>query len=221
MFFNNILNELDGNSVYGLTPELKGLFLYKKFKKENKNIICITSTIYEANKLYQILLNYTDKVSFFPMDDFLTSEALAISPEFKFTRLDTLNTILKEKSIVITNLIGFLRFLPSPKKYITSYYDIKLSDSIKIEDLVSNLYKIGYKRESIVNKTGEMAVRGFIIDVFPINNRNPIRIEFWGDEIERISEFDIDTQISKDRLTQISITPITEFLVNEELEEEP
>ena len=108
--FNNILNELDGDSVYGLTPELKGLFLYKKFKKENKSIVCVTSTIYEANKLYQILLNYTDKVSFFPMDDFLTSEALAISPEFKFTRLDTLYTILKEKREVKTNLTGFLRF---------------------------------------------------------------------------------------------------------------
>ena len=221
MFFNSILNELDGDSVYGLTPELKGLFLYKKFKLENKSIICVTSTIYEANKLYQILLNYTDKVSFFPMDDFLTSEALAISPEFKFTRLDTLNTILKEKRIVITNLMGFLRFLPSPIDYKSSYSKIKLGDEIKIETLVSNLYKIGYKRESLVNKTGEIAVRGFITDIFPINYKNPIRIEFWGDEIERISEFDIDTQISKDRLDEVIITPTTEFIVDKELEEEP
>ncbi|MBQ2946991.1 MAG: transcription-repair coupling factor [Bacilli bacterium] len=221
MFFNNILNELDGDSVYGLTPELKGLFLYKKFKKENKNIISITSTIYEANKLYQILLNYTDKVSFFPMDDFLTSEALAISPEFKFTRLDTLNTLLEEKSIVITNLMGFLRFLPSPKDYKNSYSKIKLGDEIKIEELVSNLYRIGYKRESLVNKTGEMAVRGFIIDIFPINYKNPIRIEFWGDEVDRISEFDIDTQISKDRLDEAIITPTTEFIIDKALEEEP
>ncbi len=219
--FNNILNKLDADSVYGLTSELKGLFLYKKFKKENKNIICVTSTIYEANKLYQILLNYTDKVSFFPMDDFLTSEALAISPEFKFTRLDTLNTILEEKRIVITNLTGFLRFLPSPQKYKGSFFKLNLQNNIKIEDLVLNLYKSGYKRESIVNKTGEIAVRGFIIDIFPINYKNPIRIEFWGDEIERISEFDIDTQISKDRLNEVIIPPATEFIIDEYLEEEP
>ena len=219
--FNNILNKLDVDSVYGLTPELKGLFLYKKFKKENRSIICVSSSLYEANKLYQILLNYTDKVSFFPMDDFLTSEALAISPEFKFTRLDTLNTILIENRIVITNLVGFLRFLPSPKIYKESYQSIKLGQEIKIDDLVSNLFKIGYKRESIVNKTGEIAVRGFIVDVFPINYKNPIRIEFWGDQVDRICEFDIDTQISKDRLDEALITPTTEFIVDKEFEEEP
>ena len=219
--FDNLLNDINGDSVYGLTPELKGLFLYKKYKCENKSIICVTSTIYEANKLYQILLNYTDKVSFFPMDDFLTSEALAISPEFKFTRLDTLNSILEEKRILITNLLGFLRFLPSPKQYKSSYQNIKLNDEIKIDELVSNLFKIGYKRESIVNKTGEMAVRGFIIDVFPINYKNPIRIEFWGDQVDRICEFDIDTQISKDRIQEAIITPTTEFIVDKELEVEP
>jgi len=220
-FFDKIINNVDGDSVYGLTPELKGLFIYKKYKKENKNILCVTSSIYEANKLYQILLNYTDKVSFFPMDDFLTSEALAISPEFKFTRLDTLNQILKEKRIVITNLMGFLRFLPNSKDYKNSYCTIKLNEEYNIEKLVSNLYKIGYKRESLVNKTGEMAVRGFIIDIFPINYQEPIRIEFWGDQVERISSFDVDTQISRDRLTEIEIMPTTEFIVEKELEEEP
>lgn len=219
-FLNNILTNLDGNSISGLTPELKGLFLYKKFKKENRSIICVTSSIYEANRLYQILLNYTDKVSFFPMDDFLTSEALAISPEFKFTRLDTLNKILDEKEIVITNLMGFLRFLPNPKDYKNSFCKLNKNSEIKINELVSKLYKIGYKRESIVNKTGEIAVRGFIIDVFPINYSNPIRIEFWGDVIDRISVFDVDTQISKDSLEEVIITPTTEFIVDEELDEE-
>ena len=219
--FDKILNRLDVTSVSGLTPELKGLFLYKKFEKENRSILCITSTIYEANKLYQILLNYTDKVSFFPMDDFLTSEALAISPEFKFTRLDTLNKILAENRIVITNLLGFLRFLPSPKRYKESYKKIELNDSIKMEELILNLHKIGYKRESIVNKTGEMAIRGFIIDIFPINYKNPIRIEFWGDQVDRICEFDIDTQISKNKVEEVIITPTTEFIVDDDIEEEP
>lgn len=213
-FYDKILKNLDGNVIYGLSNELKGLFMYKRFIRDDRPILCITSSIYEANKLYQTLLNYTNKVCFFPMDDFLTSEALAISPEFKFTRLDTLNKILIDKRIVVTNLMGFLRFLPNPRKYISSYCKIKLGDEIKINELVDKLYSIGYKRESLVTMTGEIAVRGFIIDIFPINEGNPIRIEFWGDEVERISEFDINTQISNKTLTEVLIMPTTEFIVN-------
>ena len=219
-FLNSILCDIDGSVISGLTTELKGLFIYKKFKKENRNILCLTTSIYEANKLFQTLLNYTPQVSFFPMDDFLTSEALAISPEFKFTRLDTLNKVLNEKQIVVTNLMGFLRFLPNPKDYKNSFITLKLNEEIKIDELVSKLYKIGYKRESIVNKTGEVAVRGFVIDIFPINYSNPIRLEFWGDEIDRINEFDVDTQISKHALDEITINPTTEFIVNKELDED-
>ncbi|MBQ9318298.1 MAG: transcription-repair coupling factor [Bacilli bacterium] len=217
---DNIINDLDGDAIYGLTSELKGLFLYKKFIKEKKDILCVTSSIYEANRLFQIVSNYTDKVCFFPMDDFLTSEALAISPEFKFMRLETLNKLLEDKYIVITNLMGFLRYLPNCNDYKQSFCNIKANSEIEINKLVQKLYRIGYKRESIVTMTGEIAVRGFIIDIFPINLSNPIRIEFWGDTVDRISEFDIDTQMSKGRINEVVIAPTTEFICNQILDSE-
>ena len=70
------------DNIMGLTPELRGFYAYNEFINNDKSILYVTSTIYEANQMYQILLNYTNDVLFFPMDDFLTSEALAISPEF-------------------------------------------------------------------------------------------------------------------------------------------
>ena len=217
---DDVLKTIDGESIYGLTPELKGLYLYKKFISENKSILCVTSSIYEANKLYQIVSNYTDDVSFIPMDDFLTSEALAISPEFKLTRLNTLKTLIEKKQIVITNLMGFLRYLPKVEDYKNAKCVISVDNEYNFDDIVNKLYMMGYKRETIVTKTGEMAVRGFIIDIFPINYNNPIRIEFWGDQIDRISEFDIDTQTSTNRLTDIEILPVTEFIVNQNVEED-
>ena len=216
--FDNVLTNIDAESIYGLTPELKGLFIYKKFVKEDKSILVVTSSMYEANKLYQIVSNYTDKVSFFPMDDFLTSVALAVSPEFKLTRLNTLNEVLEENRIVITNLMGYLRYLPKKDDYINSRTTLEVNKEYDFNDIIEKLYIEGYKRESIVTKTGEIAVRGFIIDIFPINYDNPIRIEFWGDEIDRISEFDIDTQTSTNRLTEVSILPVTEFIVNKKID---
>ena len=88
----------------------------------------MANTLYEANKLFYDLENYTDKVLFFPMDDFLTSEALAISPELEITRLETINELLKEKEqIVVTNLMGFLRFLPKKSIYSNKILKFKMS----------------------------------------------------------------------------------------------
>ena len=115
-FFDNVFDIQDNNNycVSGLNNELVCINIYNAFIRNNKGFLVVTSSTYEANNLYQSLLNYTDKVLFFPMDDFLTSEAIAISPEFKAERINTLNVLLKScKYIVVTNLMGALRYLPT------------------------------------------------------------------------------------------------------------
>ena len=110
-FFDQIFNKTDAHELIGLNNELKSLYIYQKFKNSNNSIIFVTSNLHEAGLIYNSLTHYTDKVWFFPMDDFITSVAIAISPEFKITRLETMNSILKEeKAIIITNLMGYLRY---------------------------------------------------------------------------------------------------------------
>ena len=88
------------------------------FIKNNQNIVVITPTLFEANRLLNNLSSYTEKVLLFPMDDFLTSQAIAISPDLQITRLETINNLLgAEKHIIVTHLMGFLRFLPTKKLY--------------------------------------------------------------------------------------------------------
>ena len=205
--------------VSGLTDELQGKYLYWLFKTTDKSILYLTSTLYEANKMYQTLMNYTDDVLLFPMDDFLTSEAIATSPEFEITRLETLNKlILNSKKIVITNLTGYLRFLPKSTLFKSKLLKLNIGDGIKVNDLISKLYSLGYKKETVVNKTGEMALRGFVIDVFPLMSDNPVRIEFFGDTIETIKIFDVNTQRSLRQLDSIEISPYTEFLTKSDCE---
>jgi len=216
-FLDDIFDIGNEEEVIGLTKELKSIYIYNKFKKENKSILLVTSNLHEAEKLYTSLTHYTDKVWFFPMDDFLTSEAIAISPEFKSTRLETLNNLLKnDKNIVITNLMGYLRFLPPKETFKKSYINIKNKNDYNIDNLIKELYKIGYKRQVTVNSTGEIAVRGFVLDIFPINNDNPIRIEFWGDTVDSIKTFNVDTQRTKNNIEEITIYPNTEFLLDKD-----
>ena len=206
--------------ITGLTDEFFCVLLYSTFKRENKNILVVVNSLYEANQLYSSLLNYTDDICLFSMDDFLTSEALAISPDLLYNRLETLNQILEKPSIVITNLMGYLRFLPSKSDYQQSFLDLTVGDTINPQKLVEKLVQSGYTRDTIVNKTGEFAVRGFIIDVFPVESDNAVRIEFFDDEIESIRYFDSDTQKSLLNISSVLIRPCSEFITKKEVDED-
>ena len=85
---------------------------------------------------------------------------------------------------------------------------------------MEKLVQSGYTRDTIVNKTGEFAVRGFIIDVFPVESDTAVRIEFFDDEIESIRYFDCDTQKSLSSISSILIRPCSEFLTTKIVEED-
>ena len=215
-----LFNRYDYNSIGGLTDELKCIYISNLYKTSDKSILVVCNSLYEANKFFQSLKSYTNDVLFFPMDDFMTSEVLAVSPDLKMTRLETLNSLKNEKSIVVTNLMGYLRFLPTKQLFKNSYISLKPNDEIDINELSRKLYNIGYNREIIINQSGQMAIRGFVIDIFPINYENPIRIEFWGDQIESIRSFDVNSQLTIKKLNNIEIIPNSEFLIEKDIEKE-
>lgn len=216
-FFDDLFDISDDSnySVTGLTKELNSIYIYDVFKKKKKSIIVLCNSLFEANDIYNRMLSYTNKVLLFPMDDFITSEAIAISPEFKTERVNTLNKIVTDDNyIVITNLMGILRYLPSLDIYKNSIISLKSGIDIEREKFISDLIDLGYERNSVVSQTGEFAIRGYVIDVFPIGFDNPIRIELWGDTIDSIKFFDVDSQLSNDLIEDVKIYPFTEFLLS-------
>lgn len=214
-------NEFCNIGVTGLTSQLISFFVDNIYNESKKDILIVTNSLYEANIYYSSLSKINENVYLFPMDDFLTSEALAASPELKSIRLNTLNevSIGNKQNIIITDLMGFLRYLPSKKLWIESNIKIRKNDEIKKEELYSKLDKIGYTFETLVSKTGEIANRGYIIDIFPITSDNPIRIEFWGDFIESIRYFDVESQRSLNEIEEFEITPFSEFINEKNIED--
>ena len=96
--------------LVGLNDEFFSLYINKLFNENDKNILIVTTSLFEANVLYTYLSVYNQDVLLFPMDDFLTTESIAISPDLKITRLETINSLLSNKKrIVITHLNGYLR----------------------------------------------------------------------------------------------------------------
>ncbi|HPF82864.1 MAG TPA: transcription-repair coupling factor [Bacilli bacterium] len=215
--FNTIFE--NNKEVYGLTDELKAIYLKNIYEENNKSILFVTNSLYEANKIYQLTNNYTSNVLLFPMDDFLTSEALATSPELKINRIETIKQLLtNNKYIIITNLMGLLRFLPDKDLFKNKTISLEKGKQYNIKELENNLFNIGYDRETLVNKTGDFSVRGYVIDIFPIFEEYPIRIEFWGDEIDSIRIFDINNQLTIKNIESIDVFPISEFLIEKDVD---
>lgn len=206
-------------ALSGLTDEVFCRYVDTVYQKNHRSILIVTSSLFEANRLFDFLSNYQSKVYLFPMDDFLTSEAIATSPDLMVNRLETITSILEnDKVIVITNLMGYLRFLPTITTYQENIKTFQVNQDFDQLELAKYLTNIGYKRESLVTKTGEFAVRGFIIDVFPINANHPIRFEFFGDTIESIREFDEDNQKSISNISTITIRPYSEFILDDDID---
>ena len=212
-FLQNIFKFDNNVSLGGLTFELNVFFVLEQLKKQEENLLVVTNSLYEANQFYNNLKTYCDDVYLFPMDDFLTSVALAISPDLKIKRLETLEVIKnsKEKKIIVTNLMGYLKYLPNlseTKKYLQ---DLKVKDTVSREEIIKTLEDFGYNKVSLVTSTGEYAIRGYIIDIFLLENEHPVRLEMFGDYIESIRYFNEETQISIAKIDQIKILSFKEI----------
>lgn len=204
----------EASNIVGLNSELKAMYCYELLKKENKGFLVVTNSLYEANTLYQYINNYTEKVLLFPMDNFLTSEVLASSPELKIKRIETLIELSKNNNyIVITNLMGYLKYLPDKDRFLNDILDLKAGMTFNFNKLVESLVELGYEKETLVEKTGDFAVRGFVIDIYPVSMENPVRLEFFDDEIESIRIFDVNTQLSLKKLDQIYVYPNTDNII--------
>ena len=208
-FLDNYFKYEIDTEISGLTEQLNVFYLTKLYEKYEENVIVLTSSLYEANKLYNKLSNYLENTLIFPNDDFLSSMIIAASPELKYKRLETLDKLkLNKKFIIITNLMGYLKYLPS--KDVDNSLLININDNIRRDDLINKLTDLGYHLESLVTTSGEFAIRGFIVDIYPLDELHPIRIEFDGNIIESIRYFDENTQLSSGKKENILIKAIDE-----------
>ena len=215
----NILEKFkyeDNLVIEGLTNELSVFYLVECLTRIKKSVILVTSNLYEANLYYRLLSTHTNNVYLFPMDDFFTSVALAVSPELKLKRLETMEKMNDGPAIYVTNLMGYLKFLPNLNVQQNLSFEIKKGQIISRDALVEKFEQLGYHRDSLVTSTGEYAVRGFVLDIFLMEENHPVRIEFFGDEIESIRYFDEDSQRTIESIEKIKCLPIDE--INTELD---
>ncbi|WP_083312337.1 transcription-repair coupling factor [Streptococcus sp. HMSC062D07] len=205
--------------LLGLSGSAKSLAIASSVKNQNK-IIVMTSTYGEADRLVNDLISIlgTDMVYPFLVDDSPMVEFLVSSQEKIFSRVEALRFLRdkSQKGILVCNMAASRLFLPDPQVFDNSVLKLEVGEECEQRELKSQLISLGYKKVTQVQSQGEFSLRGDILDIFETSQLSPYRIEFFGDEIDGIREFDADTQLSKDSQSQVLIYPASDILLTVE-----
>ena len=205
--------------VAGLSGSARSLLVSVIEESINKPILLVTHQLVQAQQLYDDLSGFMgeESVHLYPVNELIASEVAIASPELRSQRIESLTEWSKKQSgILIAPVAALKRILP-PTNYWENYQlYFKLGTDINIESYLKSLVDMGYERQTMVTTPGEFSRRGGIIDIYPITEENPIRIELFDEEVDSIRYFDADTQRSLDKKNEVIIGPATELLLTEE-----
>ena len=212
-------------SLKGLYGSAKALFLIQLKENCDRPVLVITRDQTGAEELLHDL-SFFSKWSacqnspflFFPSWDLLPYEYLSPQKEIVGERMKTLLELSQRKSsLVVTSLEPCLQLLIPQEELKRSILKFDLKDIIDLEIVRNCLVSSGYEHVEIVEDRGEFSVRGGIIDLFPSNHSDPFRIELFGDEIESLRRFDVDSQVSVESVHSLIVMPVIEQILNKEL----
>lgn len=192
----------------------KALIAALALQATGKHILILTGASQEEVRLYQDFAFFTDNpVLDFPAWETLPAENIAPSPDIvgeRYRALHHLSTAEKPH-IILSNLQACLQKLILPKNFQDLYLDLHKDASYSFDKLIEKLNQMGYQRCPIASDKGQFAVRGGIIDIFPVSSPDPFRLEFWGDDLESLRIFDPIGQKSIKQVESVEITPAQEM----------
>jgi transcription-repair coupling factor (superfamily II helicase) len=185
------------------------------FQQQPQFIQIITTNLYNAQQVYDVLTSLVGETHclFYPVDELLRANTIANNKEMLAQRLYVMSRLLGKKPVIlITHAAGALRYVPNPEYFDKLKISIKIGMTIPLIHIKKLLTASGYQRVNKVDASLQFAIRGDILDVSSVNLPHPVRIEFFGDEIESIRYFDLANQTSFESLHQVEILPASDIL---------
>lgn len=202
----------------GLTGSTISLFALETLRKTEQKIIIVENTNYHANRLFDDLnLLNNEQVHLFPVEEAISTEIATSSPDELSQRIDALNFLTEDQpGILVTSTSGIEYALSAKELFEQSRLKIVRDEEYDLESLNSVFVQLGYSKEKLVAKPGDFAIRGDIVDIYPLTLDDPVRIEFFGDQVDKIKTFDTETQRSIEEQTEITILPAKDRIVTDE-----
>ena len=217
-YMEDIKNKVSPVMLSGLTDVAKTHFAYATYFYAEKPICIITYNELQAKKIINDLKYFTDKIDYFPKREILGFDYIAENNDNICERIKTLNNIKNKKGrIIVTTIEALMQKIVPKDNLFKNVIEFKVGISINLDEIKQNLINLGYERNDIVESINTYSIRGGILDI-AISEKQGVRIELWGDEIDSIRKFDISSQRSTEKLDKIKIYPANEFVLTNSLE---
>ena len=182
--------------VSGCIDTQKPHFIYSLVKGQ-KNCLIVTFQEQKAKELYENYRFFDKDVVYYPARDVLFYQSDIRGNLLTGERLAAVKAILEQGQVTVVTTFDALMDRIAPVGHIKdAALDYALGDSLDMETVQKRLVQMGYERNYQVESAGQFAVRGGILDIFPLTEENPCRIELWGDEIDSLRRFDVESQRS-------------------------
>ena len=180
-----------------------------------KYTVIVTNDAKKAREMYEDFAIYNKNVILYPAKDFLFLNAEIHGNYIISERLNVIKNIIENNdSIIITTIDGLMDKLIPVEIIEENVIMISSQDSLDLEEVKSKLVNMAYERVSQVQGPGQFAMRGEILDIFPVTEESPVRIDLWGDEIDSIKYFDVESQRSIENIEDITIYPACEYIMD-------
>ena len=207
-------------ALAGLTPTAKALYLVLLWQLTERPLLVVTDGNQSAETLLELTETFFDlligrpeagRPQLLPALDVLPGQNLSPHTEISEQRAIGLWRMAAAKVPITIAPVGSALL----RTHAGDYYrrlavELRIGEELPLETIEAHLVSIGYEKREPVEMTGEYSIRGGILDVFPAENARPLRIEFFGDEIESIRRFDVESQRSVMKLTEVEVLPLAE-----------
>ena len=206
------LNREERLILTGASRTAKALITTSLAKKESKSLLVIVPTLEDATRWYPLVKDCGwTKTCLYPTSEVSPYDCVRISSEIIWGQLQVLSDILELKDDENIAIIATERSLQPhlpPFHYLKSKcIKLNIGDEINLGTLAFELSECGYVKSNSIDQEGTWTRRGDIIDIFPVSSELPIRLELFGDQLDKIKEFDPISQRSLDKINNVCITP--------------
>ncbi len=201
--------------VVGLSPIHKAGIIHTLTAEAGRRALCIVADEAEGRRLCEDInaMSGTDAALLFCSRDFTFRHVESVSNEFEHARLAVLGRILaRDYRVIVASAEGAMQLTVPPERLKQASVTLKAGEACTMDAALRALVGAGYQHSDQVEGVCQFSHRGGILDFFPPDLPNPVRIEFWGDEIDTISSFELESQRRTDTMKKVHITPATEVI---------